>query len=255
MSGSIGAFTILFPFVWDVGARVGDAFSGGPFAESDVAGGAVGIYPHDAGSLNGLGFGFRLGFGIGRRGGFRFMRFEVLFEEAIFALERAFGSVFVAEMEVVFFDLFRGPVERREAAQHPHVDVVIALTTEAMPLGLGGFEDEIVFERVFFGLVAMAPAVEEALPTFFRFGGEDEGESARAMSDSVFGGADTAFERSGAGAAAVTFFGRGIGGEIGVRFRGRVVGEAAQILFVGLDAHRGVEFIEVLTRAKHEILS
>ena len=39
------------------------------------------------------------------------MDFVVLFEEAVFALERTIGGGFVAEAEVVFLDFFGHPIE------------------------------------------------------------------------------------------------------------------------------------------------
>jgi hypothetical protein len=41
--------------------------------------------------------------------------FVVLFEEAVFALEGAFGGGFVAQIQIVFVDLVRGPIKGRDA--------------------------------------------------------------------------------------------------------------------------------------------
>ena len=78
-----------------------------------------------------------------------------------------------------------------------------------MPFGLSGFEDEIIFERVFGGLVVAAPAVEKEKPGFLGLAGEDEGLGAGAVFDGIFGRGGAAFGRSGAGAATIAFFGFG----------------------------------------------
>jgi hypothetical protein len=105
-----------------------------------------------------------------------------LVEGIKFTLEGAFGGGFVAEMEIVFLDFRRGPIEGRARTDGAEKVVKIAMGADATPLGLGGFVDEIVFERVFGRLVFGEPAVEEAVPVFFGFDvGEDEGFGAAAV--------------------------------------------------------------------------
>jgi hypothetical protein len=53
----------------------------------------------------------------------------------------------------------------------------------------------------------LEPAIEEEKPRFLGFKGEDESLGAGAMFDGIFGGSGATFGRSGAGAAAVAFFG------------------------------------------------
>ncbi len=85
----------------------------------------------------------------------------------------------------------------------------MALGADAVPLGLGGFEDEIVEEGVFDGAVGSAPVAEEEEPGFFKFAGEDEGVGAGAVFDGVLGGLGAAFGGSGSGAAGIAFYGLG----------------------------------------------
>ena len=88
--------------------------------------------------FGGCGFGGFRGFGFGGVG------FAELFEEAEFALESAFGGGFVAQEEVVFFDEVGGPIEGRGAVGGAFLAVKVALGANAVPLGLGGFEDEVI---------------------------------------------------------------------------------------------------------------
>ena len=111
----------------------------------------------------------------------------MLIKGAVFAMEGTFGGVFVAKKEVMHFDFFGRPIEGRAAVESEVVDVVIALAVDALPLRLGGFEDEIVGEGVFGivvtggDVVVLAPAVKEEEPGGFGFAGEDEGFGASAV--------------------------------------------------------------------------
>jgi hypothetical protein len=109
----------------------------------------------------------RFGFGDG----FDFvMGFPVVFEEAVFALEAAFGGGEIAQDEIVIFDFVGLPGGDGPEAVAEHVEVEFSLDAEAVPFGLGGFEDEGVEKRVFFGvLVAVEPGLEEFEPVFFDF--------------------------------------------------------------------------------------
>ncbi len=158
----------------------------------------------------------------------------MLFEEAVFALEAAFGTGLVTQQEVVHFDFVRGPVERREALALGEIEVVIALGADAVPLGLGGFVDEIVFESVRGGPVGLAEAVQKELPGFYVFAREDEGLGATAVFEGVLGRDGATFRRSGAGAARVAFFGCGsfAGGERRSGLDGR-----AWIVDFGVEKH------------------
>jgi hypothetical protein len=122
------------------------------------------------------------GFGIlGRRRWGEFVGFVMGFEKAVFPVEGAFGGVFVAEHEVVHFALGGGPHVRRVAGGGGDEFVVLALDAEAVPLGLGGAENEIGFERCFEGLVGVLPARQEDEPALFGFHREDEGSGASAV--------------------------------------------------------------------------
>jgi len=182
-----------------------------------IAGGAVWIVLDEEDGRPKVGFVFFRGFlggggflGDGFFYGFGAVGFVVLFEKAVFALESAFGGGFVAEGEIVLFDFVRRPIKCRHALHVARERVVVALRTDAVPLGLGGFEDEVVFERVFGGQVGFAKVRENEFPGFFGFVGEDEGAAASTVFDGVSGRGGAAFGRSGAGAAAVTFFGFGV---------------------------------------------
>ena len=183
--------------------------------KDDVAGGTVGIFTNE--EEVGVRFGSRgAGFGGNGGGGASFARgveFAELFEEAEFALKGAFGGGFVAKHEVVFFNLVGGPVEGGEALREGHTGIEVALGANAEPFGLRGFENEIILEGVFGGLIGLAPAAEEEKPGFLRFTGEDEGLGAGAVFGGIFGRGGAAFGGGGAGAAAVAFFGFGVGVE------------------------------------------
>ena len=150
-----------------------------------------------------FGCGFFRGFGV-------VVGFVVLFEEAVFALESAFGGGFVAKREIVLFDFVGCPIKCRHSLHVAREGVVVALRADAVPLGLSGFEDEIVFERVFGGLVGFAKVREDEFPGFFGFVREDEGARAGAVFDGVSGRGGAALGGGGAGAATIAFFGFGV---------------------------------------------
>jgi hypothetical protein len=139
--------------------------------------------------------------------------FVVLFEKAVFALKGAFGGGFVAKHKIVLLDLLRGPVEWRDALGATEKRIVVALIAEAVPFGLRGFEDEIIRERIFGGLVGLAPAAEKEQPGLFGLAGEDEGMRAGTVFGGIFGRDGAPFGGSGSGAAGVAFFGFGVGRE------------------------------------------
>jgi hypothetical protein len=86
-------------------------------------------------------------------------------------------------------------------------EIVFALDAEAVPFGLGDFEDKSVEEGVFDGvLIAAEPGFEELEPVGFAFVAEDEGFGAHAVTGGVAGGDGSAFSRGGAGLAGVAFF-------------------------------------------------
>jgi hypothetical protein len=180
-----------------------------------------------AGGANDAEFGTVGGCGIGHAGLSRgeFVGFVVGFESAVFAEEGAFGGVFVAQHEVVHFDLLGGPLEGRKALGGFEEIVEMALISDAIPLGLGGAEDEIGFEGFGARFVGVFPAGEENLPAEFTVGGEDEGGGAGAVFEGVLGGAGAAGGGGGSCSAGVAFFGLGFGGRRrGGRFvEGRVV--------------------------------
>ena len=107
----------------------------------------------------------------------------------------------------MLLDLIGRPVESAAAFGAGHDTVEIALRADAVPLGLGGSADEIVGEGVFGGVIDFAKVGEDELPGFLGFVREDEGLGAGAVFDGVFGRGGAAFGRSGAGAAAIAFFG------------------------------------------------
>ena len=133
--------------------------------------------------------------------------FVMLFEETVFALEGAFGGGFVAQGEIVLFGLLRGPVVGRGILEGKEERIVIALEAEAVPFGLGGFEDEIAFEGVFNGIVGIEPTVQEDLPGFSGFAGEDEGFGVGTVFERVLRGDGAAFRGGGSGVATIAFFG------------------------------------------------
>jgi hypothetical protein len=164
-----------------------------------MAGGASGVFHKD--------FEGRAFLANGLLGHDRAMDLVVLFEEAVFALEGAFGGGFIAQIQIVLFDLVGSPVEGRDALEDVEIDIIVALSAGAVPFGLGGFEDEIIFERVFTRLVGLEPVVKEDEPGIFGFAGEDEGVGAGTVFDGVFGRDGAAFGRCGPGVAGVAFFG------------------------------------------------
>ncbi len=83
----------------------------------------------------------------------------------------------------------------------------MALSSDSIPLTLGGAEDEIVFERFWAGLVGVVPAREEDEPALFAVGREDEGFGAGTVFKGVLGGVKAALGTGRPGAAAVAFFG------------------------------------------------
>ena len=108
--------------------------------------------------------------------------FEELLSQAKFALEAAFGGVFVAQHAVEQFGLFGREIEGG-AAEMGAAGVVFALGADALPIGLGGAIDKLVFERVFGGVIGSAPVLEDDLPGFLGFAFEDEGVAASAEFD------------------------------------------------------------------------
>ena len=163
----------------------------------------------------------------------------MLLEGAVFAVEGAVGGGFVAEMEVVHFDVFGSPVEEGAAVDvHAGVGIVVALAADAMPVGFGGAADEVVGEGVigagaamgvvdeglfFFGdAMFAAPAGEEDEEGGFGFAGEDEGFGAGAVLNGVAGRAEAARETCRTGAAGVAFF---LGRRGSERAGGLVIGQ------------------------------
>ena len=169
------------------GEAVFDGVAAGALDEGD-AGGTGGVYLGEVegavvGEIGGeIGGGLLLWVGF-RRGGR--MGFVVLFELAVFALEAAFGGSFVAQQAIVGFDLVGRPVIGSVVGAVELEIAVIALAADTGPLGLGGFEDEIVFEGVFGGVVAAGPFAEKVEPVVFGFAGEDESFGAGAVFDGV----------------------------------------------------------------------
>jgi hypothetical protein len=164
-------------FAW---IRIGDIFAFRKFSETDIAGGAIGIFGDEEGRRDGFGVVERLGgyglwLGGGDGDGFGAAGFEELVEGGEFALEGTFGGGFVTEMEVVSFDFQCGPIERGARTDGAEEIVKIAMGADTTPFGLGGFVDEIVFEGIRGRLVFGEPAAEETVPVFFRFDTEDEG--------------------------------------------------------------------------------
>ena len=96
------------------------------------------------------------------------------FEGAVFAVEGAFGAASVAQHEVVLFNLLGRPGVGRGAVEG--VDVLVILTGAAHtgPIALGGTENELGFEGVFDGLIAVEPAAKDDEPTFFGFNFKNE---------------------------------------------------------------------------------
>jgi len=180
-----------------------------------------------------------LGGGDGDGDGFGAAGFEELIEGIEFALERAFGGGFVAEMEIVFLDFRRRPIEGRARADGAEKVVKIAVGADATPFGLGGFIDEIVFEGVFRRLVFGEPAVEETVPVLFGFDvGEDEGFGTATMLQRILRGAEAAFRSGRAGFSGIAFFGwfRGFGKRGVGRWLGRLE-----------------EFVEILVEDGHGV--
>ncbi len=111
------------------------------FVKNAEAGGAGSVFAGDEE------FGFVVFIEFGGFGGVNLdvgVEFAELFEITEFALEGSFDGGFVAEEEVVLLDFIGQPVEGREAAQDHFEGMKVALGADAVPLGLGGFEDEVV---------------------------------------------------------------------------------------------------------------
>jgi hypothetical protein len=111
----------------------------------------------------------------------------------------------------VVFDFVGFPGGDGPEAVAEHVEVEFALDAEAVPFGLGGFEDEGVEQGVFFGvLVAVEPGLEEFEPVFFDFAEHDESCGAHAVAGGVAGGFFPSRGAGWSGSAGVAFFGFGI---------------------------------------------
>jgi len=96
--------------------------------------------------------------------------FPVMFEEAVFALEAAFGGGEVAQDEVVSLDFEGLPGAHGGTAVAIEVEVVFFWHAQAVPFGLGGFEDEGVEQGGFaWILVGFEPGLEEFEPVGFAF--------------------------------------------------------------------------------------
>ncbi len=149
------------------------------------------------------------------RGGGEEFVFVVQFELAVFALELAFGGGEIAEHEVVLFLLFNGPGEDGHAVIEADEEIVMALGAEALPFGLGSFEDEIA-ENTVFGerAVFFLPAVEQGRPFVEGFVGEDEGFGAEAVFGGVEGRDGLTDERGRPRSAGVAFLAFGVYGVV-----------------------------------------
>ena len=82
---------------------------------------------------------FLVSFLLERLGGDWFMGLVVVFEHAILALKLAIGRSQVTQHEVVPFDFFGCPSERRGAFKGSEKVVVIAVCAQATKFGLGDF--------------------------------------------------------------------------------------------------------------------
>ena len=67
------------------------------------------------------------------------MRFPVLFQHSVFALEAAFGGGEIAGNQVVVLDFAGIPGGHGRRAVGEEEEIVFALDAEALPFGLGGF--------------------------------------------------------------------------------------------------------------------
>jgi len=96
--------------------------------------------------------------GLGR--GSEVGRFQTLLELIELALEGALSGGFIAQQEVVVLYLLVSPIVSIDAAGGAEEIVEVALVADAVPLGLGGFENEIVGDGIVSGVVALRPAGE-----------------------------------------------------------------------------------------------
>ena len=133
------------------------------------------------------------------------------FEGAVFAVEGAFGGASVAQHEVVLFDLLGSPVVWGGAVDAVDEFVVLTGAAHTGPIALRGAKNELGFERVFEGLKAIFPTVEDDEPAFFGFDFENESFRSGAVLQSVESGSTATCLRGGAAAAAVAFFAWGFG--------------------------------------------
>jgi hypothetical protein len=140
---------------------------------------------------------------LGFIGGFGAVSFEVLLKKAVFTLKRTLSGSFVAQREVMTFDIGGAPGVWRRGSHREKELVMIALGTEAIPLGLSNFEYEIELERVVSGLIGGAPTGEEKEPVFFGLVGKDKGFGASAVLGGVLRRDELALGRGRAGAARV----------------------------------------------------
>ena len=157
-----------------------------------------------------------------------FVGFVVGFEHPKFALKSALSVVFVAQHEVLHFDVVGCDCKGGFAIDGDDEIIELALAAEAVPLGLGGAKDEVGFEGVGARFVGIFPTGFEDLPTVWGFLGKDESGGAGAVLESVLGGSRFAFGGGWTGAAGVTFFAFGIRrigifGFIDGRLGGRII--------------------------------
>jgi hypothetical protein len=122
---------------------------------------------------------------------------HVVFKGAVFAMEGAFGGVFIAQGEIMALAFTGIKDVGRDSADDIEEIVVSVLSADAVPFGLRDFEDEIGFERALGGLIGIAPAGEKEEPIFLKFAGEDESFGAAAMFDGILRGNGFAFRRGG----------------------------------------------------------
>jgi hypothetical protein len=118
------------------------------------------------------------------RGGF--VGLVMMFEEAVIALESAFGGGFVAKHQIVRLNLTGIPAVCGAGFERGQKIVIVALSAETIPLRLRRSENEIKFERVFLGLVGVAPVTEKEFPVSDGLVREDEGSRTGAVFDGVF---------------------------------------------------------------------
>lgn len=139
------------------------------------------------------------------------MGFPVVFEEAVFALEAAFGSGEITLDQFVLLDFFGVPIVDGRFDVVVEEVIEFDLGAAALPFGLGGFEDEGIEDGGFDGvLVFVQPGFKELVPGVFVFVGEDEGFGTESMGGCVAGGFGSAFRGGRAGVAAVAFWALGV---------------------------------------------